>query len=181
MTAVSLSADQPPKRQYDEAEAHRVYDALLSSKYFYKGPDRPVWVIRTETEGSIWPECMPKPEDLDFDEWQTVRDFVKENQSLKALDSRFRWSVSVVAVPRKELPDSVDDDLAWNRFHVTYPNSSGTLAFSAVGFNERRDRALVMTTFKCGLLCGGVRFEALERQGDVWQVVEAPIPCVGNF
>jgi hypothetical protein len=154
MTAVSLSADQPPKRQYDEAEAHRVYDALLSSKYFYKGPDRPVWVIRTETEGSIWPECMPKPEDLDFDEWQTVRDFVKENQSLKALDPRFSWSVSVAAVPRKELPDSVDDDLAWNRFHVTYLTPRARSRFRH-RHNERRD-ALVMTTFKNGLLCGGV-------------------------
>ncbi len=82
---------------------------------------------------------------------------------------------------RKELPDSVDDKLAWDRFHVTYPDSPGTLEFSAVGFDERRDRALVSTTFKCGLLCGGIRFHALERRGDVWQVVEAPIPCVGNF
>jgi hypothetical protein len=181
LTTVSLSADEPPERQYDEAEAHRVYDAVVSSKYFYKSPDRIVWVIRTETEGGIWPECMPQPEDLDFDDWQVIRDFEKENQSAKLLDPRFSWSAPVVAVPWKELPDSTDDDLAWKRFHGTYPDVPGMLAFSAVGFNERRDRALVSTTFKCGLLCGGVRFHALERRGDVWRVVEAPIPCVENF
>jgi hypothetical protein len=181
LTAVSLSADQPPKRKYDEAEAHRVYDALLSSKYFHKGPDRTVWVIRTETEGSIWPVCMPKPELLDFDDWQVITDFVKENQSAKLLDLRSSWSAPVVAIPRTELQDSMDDDLAWDRFHETYPASPGALAFSAVGFNERRDRALVRTTFECGWLCGGIRFHVLERRGDVWREVESPIPCVANF
>ena len=181
LATVSLSGDQPPKRQYDEVEAHRVYDAVLSSKYFYKGPDRIVWVIQTETEGGIWPECMPKSEDLDFDDWQLVRDFISENQSAKILDTRIRWSTPVVAVSSRELQDLLGRELAWDRFHSRYPESSGTLAFSAVGFNERRDRALVRTTFECGLLCGGIRFHALERSGNDWHVVESPIPCVADF
>jgi hypothetical protein len=181
LAAVSLSADQPPKRQYDQAEAQRVYDALLSSKYFYKGSDRTVWVIKTETQGGIWPECLPKPEELDLDDWQGIRDFVKENQAAKLLDLRFTWSAPVVVVSRTEPQDSLDDETAWKLFHETYPDSPGTLAFSTVGFNERRDRALVRTTFECGFLCGGIRFHALERRGNVWRVVESPIPCVGNF
>ncbi len=181
LSAVSLSADQPPKRQYNEAEAQRVYDALLSSKYFYKGPDRIVWVIRTETAGGISPECMPKPEDLDLDDWQAIRDFVKENQAAKLLDPRFAWSAPVVVVRRNYLQDLMDDDPDWNRFRKTYPDSPGTLTFSAVGFNERRDYALVRTSFECGLLCGGIRFHALERRAGVWHVVESPIPCVADF
>jgi hypothetical protein len=181
LAAVSLSADEPPKRQYDQAEAQRVYDALLSSKYFYKGSDRTVWVIKTETQGGIWPECLPKAEELDLDDWQGIRDFVKENQAAKLLDLRFTWSAPVVVVSRTEPQDSLDDETAWKLFHETYPDSPGTLAFSAVGFNERRDRALVRTTFECGFLCGGIRFHALERRGNVWRVVESPIPCVGNF
>jgi hypothetical protein len=177
----SLSADQPPKREYGEAEAHRVYDALLSSQYFYKRPDHIVWVIQTETEGGISPKCMPKPADLDFDDWQIVRDFVGENRSAKILDTRFGWSTPVVTVSSRELQDLLGRDLVWDRFHSKYPESSGTLVFSAVGFNERRDRALVSTTFECGLLCGGIRFQALERRSNVWRVVESPIPCFTDF
>jgi hypothetical protein len=181
LTAISLSADQPPKRQYDEAEAQRVYDALLSSKYFYNGSNRIVRVIQTESQGSISRECMPKPEELDFDDWQIVRDFISENQSAKMLDTRYRWSTPVVAVSGRELRDLLDHDLVWDRFYARYPESSGKLVFSAVGFNERRDRALVSTTFECGLLCGGIRFHALERKANVWRVVESPIPCFANF
>jgi hypothetical protein len=181
LAAVSLSADQTPRNEYDQAAANRVYDALLGSRYFSKGPDRIVWVIRTETEGSIWTDCMPKAAELDFDDWQIIRDFVRENQTVKVLDSQFKWSAPVEIVSRQVLQDTLDSGPAWDQFYERYPESPGTLVFSAVGFNERRDHALVKTTFECGLLCGGIRFLALERQADVWRVVESPIPCVAYF
>ena len=104
---------------------------------FTKDPIAPSWVIKTETQGGIWPECLPKPEELDLDDWQGIRDFVKENQAAKLLRSSIyleRSGRGCVAGQNQQ--DSLDDETAWKLFHETYPDSPGTLAFSTVGFNE---------------------------------------------
>lgn len=56
----------------------------------------------------------------------------------------------------------------WKTFYAKYPGAGGIMAFSRVGFNETRDRALVYSTIGCGWLCGTGHYHLLKKQSGKW-------------
>lgn len=58
----------------------------------------------------------------------------------------------------------------WKTFYAKYPNAGGIMAFSRVGFNEKRDRALVYSTIGCGWLCGTGHYHLLKKESGKWLV-----------
>ena len=64
----------------------------------------------------------------------------------------------------------------WETFYERFPDSTGIIRFSRIGFNERHDQAFLYVENTCGSLCGSGSFVLLDRHGDDWQVVkETPV------
>lgn len=56
----------------------------------------------------------------------------------------------------------------WKSFYAQYPGAGGIMAFSRVGFNEKRDRALLYSTIGCGWLCGTGHYHLLKKESGKW-------------
>lgn len=52
----------------------------------------------------------------------------------------------------------------WELFYAKYPDAGGIMAFSRVGFNEKRDVALLYSMISCGWLCGTGHYHLLKRE-----------------
>ena len=160
LQTLSLRADRSVPRDYDSAEAYRVYSALLSSKYFAKGTT-PRYVIEAETASpqGFFSGCFPNQDDLDFSDWQTLLALKKEVQVPRILENHFEPTMRYQTVPSSLLDAELNaDGVLWGGFRKHYPGSPGIISISPVGFNERKDRALVYVSFTCGDLCGGLTF-----------------------
>jgi hypothetical protein len=56
----------------------------------------------------------------------------------------------------------------WKSFYAQFPGAGGFMKFSRVGFNEKRDRALLYSTISCGWLCGTGYYHLLKRESGQW-------------
>ena len=60
------------------------------------------------------------------------------------------------------------DESGWKPFYDRYPDSSGYLQMSAVGFNGARTRALVYMGHQCNNLCGGGSYHLMDKVKGAW-------------
>ncbi|GAA5162970.1 hypothetical protein [Viridibacterium curvum] len=56
----------------------------------------------------------------------------------------------------------------WNLFYRTFPDSTGLMGFSNVGFNASKDQAAFVVSHACGGLCGSGRLVLMSRRGSLW-------------
>jgi hypothetical protein len=61
----------------------------------------------------------------------------------------------------------------WARFQERYPEASGVVVFSRVGFGANEDEALVLMGYRCGDLCGAGGLYVLVKEEGSWKVQEA--------
>ena len=66
----------------------------------------------------------------------------------------------------------------WQRFYERFPQSSGRLAVSRVGFSADGQYALMLVDYGCGGLCGGTVYYLLTRQGSQWRTVRSAQPRI---
>jgi hypothetical protein len=59
----------------------------------------------------------------------------------------------------------------WNDFYKKYPNSSGYISVSRVGFNTNFTRALLYKSNSCGSLCGSGDYVLFEKADGIWKAV----------
>lgn len=109
----------------------------------------------------------------------TVDDFRARNREPRAVGPLPRTRVPVVLVDSATiatLPDSVDlhpnePMQFWRAFHARYPDSSGLITLSRVGFNAARTQALLNVDRGCGGLCGDGTVILLTRSAEGrWRV-----------
>ena len=60
----------------------------------------------------------------------------------------------------------------WGRYYEKYPNSTGLLRLSRVGFNSDGNQAAFYISNSCGGLCGGGYFVIMEKVNSSWKVVQ---------
>jgi hypothetical protein len=63
----------------------------------------------------------------------------------------------------------------WARFQDRYPEASGVVIFSRVGFGANGDEALVEMGYRCGDLCGAGGLYLLTKEGGSWKIQESLI------
>jgi hypothetical protein len=92
----------------------------------------------------------------------TVDDFWERNREPRPVGPLPPTRVPVTLVTRADiasLPDGVDlhpnePMRFWRAFHQRYPDSSGLISLSRVGFNAARTQAVLNVDRGCGGLCG---------------------------
>jgi hypothetical protein len=159
---------EPRPKEYDSSEASRVYGALLSSRHFTYRADVGEYVIEAETMDSKFygyylgeglHHCFPDQGDLDLSDCQALRDLEREAQIPRAIPRQLELKIPYELVEREKLQAQTNKNgVLWVGFRKRYPDSSGILSLSPVGFKERKDRALVYVSFVCDDLCGGADF-----------------------
>lgn len=58
----------------------------------------------------------------------------------------------------------------WTRFEDKYPEASGVIVFSRVGFDAGQDTALAFMYYRCGDLCGAGGLYVLVKADGSWKV-----------
>jgi hypothetical protein len=63
------------------------------------------------------------------------------------------------------------DGGGWEQFYQDYPESDGILKFSAIGFSNDKQQALVYASRQCGGLCAEGIYYFLIKQKDKWVII----------
>jgi hypothetical protein len=58
------------------------------------------------------------------------------------------------------------------RFHDRYPEASGVISFSRVGFGANEDEAVVLMGYVCGDLCAAGGLYLLVKEEGSWKIRE---------
>jgi hypothetical protein len=172
LAAVAVASQPTSPRQeplrYTDGDAFDVYSALMPSPIGVKS----VLVVNT----TIKPEGCPVSEadmpDADFRE--AVKDFHRENDEARILAGEFRSPVKADFVDRRELDSYFrrGADKGWKKFYRAHPKASGTVAFSAVGFNDKRTAAVVYSAIVSCSECGVGALHFLKRGADGWTEIK---------
>ncbi len=164
-----------------DSEEYAVYNAILVQ---FESAKPTQIVINSSTNSQttsafvgvvcgLAPSGAKRP-DVDAD---TASDFDTKNAKTSLLDRQFDSKIPYALVTDQELRAIFDERAAgridpdsWTRFYQRYPGAPGILAFSRVGFNTKKNQALVYAVLQHGCLGGSGRFLVLTKDDKPWKV-----------
>ncbi|HLW81744.1 MAG TPA: hypothetical protein VKS20_06860 [Candidatus Acidoferrales bacterium] len=167
-----------------DSEEYAVYDAVLNSEYASSKAQE--LVINTETvskKGGPFVGLVfglagtgAKPPKV---ESGTMSDFKAKGKKSYTLERQFRLKMQYVLRTNDELrpifaartPGHPEED-GWFRFYRNFPQASGINGLSRVGFNSRKDQALVFLVHQSSGLGGTRIFFVLSKSGGTWKIVK---------
>ena len=163
----------------DALESNEIYKVILRQ---FDDANVKLLVVQSESQGYVISAEESLPKDLDQQEAfsRTVRRFMPEadTETLENYLSANKMSGPLtISAPDLNIaliarPDYSDDlGWFWEKFYKTYPNSSGLIHLSQVGFNNRHDQAFVYVARSCGGLCGGGSYILLGKTNGRWIVL----------
>jgi hypothetical protein len=181
---VSFSSDcvvaQQPKylpRPYENSDAYAVYSAVLSMGGQWD--DSKFLVILKELPPKEWPIGSPHHALHGDEEFRgnfegIFKSFEQANRQSLLLENHFAIHKPYQVVESAELeaafhrpqPGAFHD--GWEGFRGSYPNSTGYLILSAVGFNSEKTVAIVFVDYRCGGLCGSAQYYILQKRDKDW-------------
>jgi len=174
LTFPPIASCQTPV-EYADPDAFNVYSALIPTPI----SGRAVLVVDATRNP---PRCSLNEEDIpDPDFREALQDFHRANEQVRTLAKEFRSSVKADLIDSKELKSYFrkSADKGWKKFYKAHPKASGTIAFSAVGFNHKRTAAVVYSEIvscsECGV--GGLHFLRKETAG--WTEIKPGFPACG--
>lgn len=127
-------------------------------------------------EGSI-KERMIKYLDIDSIKDTTheyiINDFILKNSNTYQIGQRLIENDEKCIIVSESLIDSLfSEEKAnsdWSKFFQRYPNSTGILSFSRVGFSEQKTHAIVYIEKYCGFHCGTGSYLFLGNSKNGWK------------
>jgi hypothetical protein len=110
----------------------------------------------------------------------TIQDFIQKSCTEGPLSRAFHTDFPRVFIN----PNSISFDVTPNDrngrkdFQQTFPEASGIISLSHVGFDSSLHEAIISTSFVCGILCGTGRLYTLRKKSGKWEVISNPIVWV---
>lgn len=179
----SLSMGYPINDRSLQAQEYVIYDAVIKRIFVENVPEEKridLLVIQERTilqdkaiqglrDGSV----LLSRNVASVDE-ATLEDLEARNKEPQSLSSLFSIPMNYTIVGTQELKNSFggssDASEAWKRFYRRYPNSSGLIGLSRVGFNGKKNQALVLLERSCGPECADGQIVLLSKENNVWAV-----------
>jgi hypothetical protein len=174
------TSQSPPITDIDE---YAVYSDLLNAQFSSSKVQQ--FVINNETSsktkaafvgliGAFVGTGASRPQT----EPDTKTDFDQKNEESNVLERHFELNIPYVLLSSNDLraifvPDGNDHHLdmdGWKRFYSQYPGAAGVLAFSRVGFNSKKNQALVYVRIQYNLLGGKAWFVVLSKTEKNWKI-----------
>lgn len=158
-----------------------VYRAVLDSIASREPGRPPTQLVVTDSTFTV------QPQDLELDKMPgvdsaSIADFAQRNNeshSLRYLAS-LNTSVPIVLVSRKTLASFRGNgpEAYWSELYRKYPGSSGSIGFSAIGYNADASVAVLVVETGCGSLCGELSNVVVKREGRQWHITVFEIKII---
>jgi hypothetical protein len=96
------------------------------------------------------------------------------NAALYTLDPNLDVELDYVLMPEEEFEEIFfrRHGSVWAEFADRYPEASGIVIFSRVGFGANGDEALALMGYRCGDLCGAGGLYLLAKEEGNWKIQE---------
>jgi hypothetical protein len=180
--------DRPSSTADRDSDSDEVYAAVVNWRTAHpgEGPDAKQLVFLDTT---VQYSCLgEKPEDcaknvreqvsrafVEDLEMNTLTDYLEHNKDRGLLSKSIPTDL-----PKYWLSEADQEALfkskkhdGWKSFYAKYPGAGGIMAFSRVGFNEKRDQALLYSTISCGWLCGTGHYFLLKKESGQWVLLKS--------
>ncbi len=171
------------------SEEYRIYEAVIDTVYMKPGIDQVIVIDSTITQTTVDSTYKIKRNEerdshyvdrfaffdtllhYDLDWSQLGEDFNRNSlkQYLLVADS-LKLPAKVVSLTSsyvRQIFDSAGGD-GWQRFYRSYPHSRGFIEFSRVGFNLKREQAVVYIEQFIGDMNAGGKFVFLLKRAGKW-------------
>jgi hypothetical protein len=102
-------------------------------------------------------------------EGETLEDFVAKNKVTHPIPPILLLEGQLKPMSDKDLMQILRDRDGWDRFRSIYPQSSGVVGFSRVGFNASVTQALVFAGKQVDKTKGQGGYTLFEKDDDKWQ------------
>lgn len=177
----AASSPQEMRQTVADPEEYAVYAAVLKARYLDGSVKRYVFAAETNSEDKtafigyrmgITFSGAKRPEV----ELETSVDFNAKGKEPCQLNDKLTLPVPYSLVTESDLRkvfDGTDQKLnqaGWNDFYKKYPGAPGAISFSRVGFNAKKDQALLYVARQAGFVNGSGRYFVLSRKGDAWKI-----------
>jgi len=167
-------------------ESEAVYQSVLDQNFAQDGAK--LLVIEDETTGCPMyedPEIRIKfgPETKSFAEivsekmqsaeTSTIENYLERNKISEKIAIPTDVGSKHLLVGKKELASVFrkgEFDMGWTRFYKKYPDSTGLIFFSKVGFSSDHNQAMLYAGRQCGGLCGSGSYLLLNKRNGKWVV-----------
>ena len=162
-----------PTAQNDrQADEYDVYAALINEKYVHGEVELIVIVDRTATGlGDDLDKTLEYvAESIPDVQKGTLGDFKTQNDQSYPLPDDFDLDVTHRLISQQEMTEVFSEGDGWDEFYTKYPNSQGTMTLSRVGFNRKRDQALVYVGNQSHWLGGAGYYVLLAKENQVWAI-----------
>jgi hypothetical protein len=108
-----------------------------------------------------------------------VDSYRSRNAALYTLDPNLDVELDHALIPEEEFAEILRRGGSdWVKFYETYPEASGVVSFSRVGFGANEDEALVLMGYVCGDLCGAGGLYLLVKEEGSWKIQESLIEWI---
>jgi hypothetical protein len=155
---------------------YRVLSAYIAGKFVGEEGVRQIVIFSETVGGGERPEQIADLNDvpgLKTAHGQVYRAFLDANLHPSSFHRSFTLPLPYQIVEPSEMRSifGTPGDV-WGRYYEKYPNSTGFLRVSRVGFNSDANQAAFYISNHCGGLCGGGYFAIMEKVNSNWKVVQ---------
>jgi hypothetical protein len=158
----------------EDADAYAVYSVALAA--YSKPPSSRTLILQRETTRRDETECVKKAPTLP-DGWQPVlADYRRQNRTVWQLVEGMSFSEPYVLASSTGL-EAFNRQDSWPLFRATYADAEHYFILSAVGFDEKKTRALIFVIQHGGPENSEGRVRLLERGEHGWKELQAGIHC----
>lgn len=181
----SVAANEESGKQvsYPDSEAYAVYSVVapaLAQDVIWRIPQ--VFVIQASTMPQTRgiSQCFPS---------RYQHEFATAPQNFSSINSRawlllnsfpFRRPYNLVSernFDELQIRHEGHQLFRWEEFYKRFPGASSYFAFSGVGFNPSKTRAVVSVALHCGPLCGAYTSYLLRKHQGTWKIVPISSSC----
>ena len=179
----SSAVMSPSVRSSDEgleADEYAVYSSLIRERFLEKGVK--LLVIQRQTLFYANPDYLkitPSDERIQdlkkycpsVDE-EALRDFDDKHMSSHELSANFDLPLKYVLVDKPENSTPEKERLFVDEFYRKYPETSGMIGLSKIGFNKDRSQAFLRIEFTFCPLCSFGQKVLLKKEWGKWKIAD---------
>jgi hypothetical protein len=168
-TSTSTSATTTPQAAVT-ADEYDVYSALIQSVYIAK--PKPIVITPMHDNNYFFGQAVGAMESNWSDLGDAVDDFKAKNRTSSVLERRFTTSVPYTIVSEQEMASIFSTTVVrdWEKFYAKYPHVYAFLALSRVGFNQKKDTAVLYTEYARGATDGEGDVVLMKKTDGRWTV-----------
>jgi hypothetical protein len=177
------SSSIPPVAFFSADDTDEIYRAVIRENYIFEGVVNRTVIAAETTSYPFFEDEAFRIKRGDSESFytlvrktmpgvglDTLSDYLAENRESKPL------KVSDLGIPYvlissyelNEMPRGNNGVYFWTEFYKRYPDSSGLISFSDIGFNKQHTEAFVYAARSCGGLCGGGDYVWLAKVDGHW-------------